>query len=185
MSSYTHFTDDELLKRLRAGDEQAFTEIYHRYWEKLLAIGFFHLQDKQSAEDVVHEVFISVWVRKADVVIASLPAYLGTAVKFAVFKSIIREKRRREIMNAGASALTTTTIEDNLDAKFMTDFLHGKVEQLPEKARIVFGYSRGHELSVKEIAQKMDLSPKAVEYHLTKALRALKTSLKKIKILFV
>lgn len=184
MSSYTSFTEDELLKRLRSGDDLAFTEIYNRYWERLLAIGYFHLQNKQSAEDIVHEVFMSLWIRKAELEISSVPAYLATAVKFTVFKSIAREKRRREISTAGYTSLATN-LEDKLDAKFMEDFVRGKVEQLPEKSKLVFEYSRDDELSVKEIAKKMDLTPKAVEYHLTKALRALRTSLKKIKIFFL
>ena len=69
MSKYTSYPDDELMKRLRSGDEGAFTEIYHRYWEQLLAIGFYHLRDKQSAEDIVHEVMLSLWKRKEELVI--------------------------------------------------------------------------------------------------------------------
>lgn len=174
-----------MVNRLRSGDEQAFTEIYNRYWEKLLAIGYFHTKDKQSAEDIVHEIMISLWSRRADLEIHSLEAYLATAVKFAVFKSIARDKKRRDILAGTVNDKFIADIEDKLDARFLQEYLHGTVEQLPEKAKLVFTYSRTEELSVAEIARKMDLSPKAVEYHMTKALRALRNKLREIKCFFI
>jgi DNA-directed RNA polymerase specialized sigma24 family protein len=98
MQDYSTFSDDQLVSRLRLGDEIAFTEIYNRNWEKLLAIGYYHTQDKQTAEDIVHEVMISLWSRKTVLEIRSLQSYLATAVKFAVFKAIARDKRRRNIL---------------------------------------------------------------------------------------
>ena len=63
----------------------------------------------------------------------------------------------------------------------MKEYLQGAIEELPEKARIVFRYSREEYLTVTAIADKMDLSPKAVEYHITKALKILREIVKKIK----
>ena len=177
--------DELLVSRLRTGDETAFTEIYHRYWEKLLAIAFFYTKDKQAAEDIVHEVMLSLWSRRSELNIQSLPAYLATAVKFAVFKSIARDRKRRDLLAGAPVQSSQADVEEKLDARFLEEYLQGTLEQLPEKARLVFMYSRTNELSVSEIAQKMDLSPKAVEYHMTKALRALRNTLRKIKLLFV
>ena len=185
MDNYHIFSEQELLKRLQSNDEQAFTEIYNRYWEKLLAIGFYFSHDKHVAEDIVHEVMMSLWIRKSDLDIQSLEAFLGTAVKFAVFKTISREKRRKELLAAHTSNTLVSDTEAKLDARFLQDYLNGVIEQLPEKAQLVFHYRRNEELSITEIAGKMDLSPKAVEYHLTKALKSLKATLGRIKMLFV
>ena len=185
MPTHISIPDDELVRRLRSGDELAFTEIYNRYWEKLLAIGYFHTKDKQAAEDIVHDVMMSLWSRKSELEIHSLEAFLATAIKFAVFKSIARDRKRRDFAARVPSDLSKTEIEDKLEARFIEEYLHGAVEQLPQKARLVFTYSRSEKLSVSEIARKMDLSPKAVEYHMTKALRALRNTLLKIKSLFI
>lgn len=185
MPEYTSIPDDQLVSRLRSGDEFAFTEIYNRYWEKLLAIGHYHTRDKQSAEDIVHEVMISLWSRKMDLEITSLQAYLATAVKFAVFKAITRDKRRRDLLNEAPGDKYSPDIEDKLEARFLQEYLQGAVEALPEKAKLVFTYSRTDELTISEIAKKMDLSPKAVEYHMTKALRALRNTLRKVKSFFI
>jgi len=185
MPEYTTLSEDQLIHRLRSGDERAFTEIYDRYWEKLLAIGYYFTQSKQAAEDIVHEVMISLWTRKNDVEIKSLHAYLGTAVKFTVFKEIARDRRRRDLLRKTDGSVYTADIQEKLEARFLEAYLQGVVEKLPEKARLVFTYSREHQLSVSEISKKMDLSPKAVEYHMTKALRALRNTLTKIKSLFI
>lgn len=178
-------TEEELLKRLQAGSEDAFTEIYNRYWEKLLAIAYYYMHNKQAAEDIVHEVMISLWMRKLELQINSLPAYLYTAVKFALFKSIARNKRRREIVEGQKPSEQYSDIEEKLDAKFLQYYMQDAIEKLPEKARLVFNYSRFEKLSISEIAGKMDLSPKAVEYHITKAIKSLKETLKKIKTFFI
>lgn len=185
MRNYSTLVEDELLQRLVSGDENAFTEIYNRYWEKLLAVGYYHMLDKQAAEDIVHEIMISLWSRKRDLRIQSLNAYLGAAVKFSVFKAIIRDKKRRELLSSQKFQEHISDIEDKLDAKFLEEYFHGSVQQLPEKAKLVFNLSRNQELSIADIAHKMDLSPKAVEYHMTKALKALKEKLQKIKSFFI
>ena len=58
------------------------------------------------------------------------------------------------------------------------------MEALPEKTKLVFRYSREDQLSVSEIAGKMDLSPKSVEYHITKAIKAIKDSIRRFNNIF-
>lgn len=178
-------SDNELLQQLERGEEAAFIEIYNRYWEKLLATGYYYTQDKQTAEDIVQEVLISLWTRKDNLKVQSLEAYLATAVRFAVFKAIARDRKRRELLAGKELAAHSWEVEEKLDARFLEEYLRGELEKLPEQARLVFTYRRQEELTIAEIAGKMDLSPKAVEYHMTKALRALKNAVQKIKSVFV
>ena len=178
-------TDDELLDRLREGDEEAFSGIYNRYWEKLLAVAFFHTREKQAAEDIVHDVMLSLWTRKSELHIQALNAYLAKAVKFAVFKAIIRGKKRKEHLSNPERSLDFSGIEEKLEAKFLDEYLQKTIDHLPGKTKLIFKYSRVEDLSISEIAQRTDLSPKAVEYHITKALRALREKLKKIKSFFI
>ena len=69
MPDYTTYNDNELLELLTNSDELAFTEIYNRYWEKLLAIGYYYLRHKQAAEDIVQEVMMSLWKRRNEIAI--------------------------------------------------------------------------------------------------------------------
>lgn len=185
MPAYNNLSEFELLKRLQSGDELAFTEIYSRYWEKLLAIAYYFSKDKYKAEDIVHDVMMSLWYRRGTVTIKTIESYLATAVKFAIFKSIAKEKRQNAILGEQTTQVDHIEIESRLDAKFMEEYLRARIEKLPLNAKLVFQYSREEKLTIKEIAGKMDLSPKAVEYHLTRALKALKKSISRIKFFFV
>lgn len=185
MRNYQMLTEEELVQQLRKGDEKAFAETYNRYWEKLLAIGFYHIRDKEAAEDVVHDVMMSLWTRRNHLKIDTLNAYLATAVKFSVFKAIARDKKKREFLNRQNVSAGVFDIEEKLDAKFLKEYLQTTVERLPEKTKLVFSQSRSEGLTITEIAHKLDLSPKAVEYHITKALRAIRNRLQKIKYFFV
>lgn len=88
MSALLSPDDVELLALVRAGDRDAFTTLYNRYWAQLLGIAYNHTRDKQSAEEVVQNLFIGLWNRRETLVIGNPANYLATAVKFAVFKNI-------------------------------------------------------------------------------------------------
>ncbi len=64
--------------------------------------------------------------------------------------------------------------EEIIQAKFLKEYVDGLVAGLPEQCRLVFVYSRDHQLSTKEIAETLHLSPKTVESHLTRALKTLR-----------
>jgi RNA polymerase sigma-70 factor (family 1) len=184
MAADTVLSDQELLALLKEGSEAAFTEIYHRYWERLLAVGYQYTHSKEAAEEVVHDVLLRLWKQRAEVEITSLPAYLGTAVKFSVFKSILKEKRRSQIRARLPQAELMSHEEEKIEARFLRDYLQGIIETLPEKCRLVFQYSREEFLTLSEIADRMNISQKTVESHMTKALRTLRHGLQRIQILF-
>jgi len=179
MINYSRLEDHDLLLLVQKGKEEAFREIYDRYWERLVAVGYYYTRNKPVTEEIVGDVHIGIWNKRADLTIHSLSAYLATAVKYSVFKAIVRDRRRQEILAGQQQPGPDTDTEEKLDARFLKDFLEGIVEKLPEKARLVFKYSREDQLSVAEIAEKMQLSPKSVEYHMTKALKTLREYIRK------
>lgn len=177
MGFYVNFSDQELLEELRLGNRVAFTELFNRYWKKLLAISYTYTKDRSSAEEIVQEVFIGLWNRKEQLSIKTPEAYLATAVKFSVFKSIHQQKRREELAMLNYQTELVALDEEKIHAKFLQEYIDGIVEQLPEKCRLVFKYSRNDGLSIPEIAAEMDIAEKTVEAHLTKALKTIKKDL--------
>jgi RNA polymerase sigma-70 factor (family 1) len=182
--NHTDPTDEVLLLQLRKGSSSAFEKIYHRYWKQLLAIAFHHVGNKVPAEEAVQEVFTSLWLRREQVVIGALSNYLATAVKFTVFSQLLKDTRRRRLLDQYYSAETEVYSDEWMHARFLEEYLQGVVEQLPEKCRLVFIYSRQEGMTIAEIADKMNISVKTAEAHLTKALSRLRESLKKVYFLF-
>lgn len=174
-------TDHDLLTFLREGREEAFAEIYRRHWEKLLAVGLHYTQCKELAEEVVHDVFLRLWLQRTSVEINSLPAYLATAVKFSVFKALLKERRRSQIRARLPLSEVVSNDDEKIEARFLQEYFQGIIETLPEKCRIVFRYSREDSLSLAEIAARMNISQKTVESHMTKALKTLRHGLAKLQ----
>jgi RNA polymerase sigma-70 factor (family 1) len=185
MQAFHQLTDASLTNLLKAGDESAFTEIYHRYWHKLLAIAYHYTKDKSASEEVLQEVFISLWERKTLVDIQCLNNYLATAVKFGVFKWLTRRRKHQEIDQSKLSPTLVSTDNDAIDARFLQDYINGIVEQLPEKCRLVFKYSRGAGMSIPEIAREMNIAQKTAEAHLSKALKTIRLQLGSKGALFI
>jgi len=178
MPEYRSYTDDHLASLLELGDESAFTEIYNRYWNKLLAIAYNHTKDKSAAQEIVQEVFLSLWNKRTEVEIKSINNYLATAIKFTVFKSYYRYNKRQESFRAKLNSPIYHLEEELIDAKFLQDYINGIVETLPQKCKMVFKLSREMGLTIPEIADAMEISTKTAEAHLTKALKVVRLNLK-------
>lgn len=164
-----------LVDLLSKDDEEAFTELYNRYWQKLFAIAYNRLAEVETAEDVVHDVFAGLWSNRHKLEIESLENYLATATKYLVLAKIKRKIKERSFADSMEStSVIEMSTESSLHYKQILERVNQEVEALPEKCRLIFKYSRNEGLSAKQIASRLHLSPKTVENQLNKALNRLK-----------
>jgi len=179
MYHYNSCSDHELIALLKEDDHAAFTEIYKRYWKKMLLIAWNHSHDKATSKDIVHDVFMGLWDRRNTVEILNLSAFLATSVKFSIFKFYQKESRRTELISQNYQFEELTNDEDKLDALFLNEYINGIVEEMPEKCRLVFSLSRDLGMKNAEIADKLNITEKGVEANLTRALKIIRAELKK------
>ncbi len=179
MTDYSTYDDNGLLKQLAADDEQAFSEIYNRYWKKLFAMAVNRIKSKADAEDVVHDVFAGLWHNRSRLQITTLENYLAVAVKYTILNVIRKKQYEKHYLETAMGTLNVETVaEDRLQYNWLLQKVQGEVEKLPEKCRLVFKYSRTKGMPVKEIAQQLRISPKTVENQLTRAIRQLRVAFK-------
>jgi RNA polymerase sigma-70 factor (family 1) len=178
--AYQLLTDEILLKLLKTSDEEAFREIYVRYWRTLFATAYRKVHVKEVAEELVQNIFLSLWEKKSTVTIEQLSAYLNTAVKYQVLnyiKTCIVKEKYAHLVKAKPELL-----EEDGDSMLvmheLSDAIDRAINQLPEKSRVIFQLSRFENRSIKEIADLLSVSEKVVEYHITKSLKALRLELK-------
>ncbi len=171
-------TNEMLLSQLAQGSEEAFMRIYEQYWQKVFSVAYNRLHNIQEAEDIVHDVFTSLWANRATSQIVLLENYLATATKYMVLNRIREAKKHPVYLRAVQDEALAPFIEDALHYRQILAIVHQAVEQLPERCRLVFQYSRDEGMSVKQIAKVMHISPKTVENQLTKALRQLRVSIR-------
>jgi RNA polymerase sigma-70 factor (family 1) len=179
LTSYATQSDQQLVSLLKDGDHKAYTEIYTRYWEKLFIVAHNRLKDSTEAEEVVQDVFYSIWKRRDTLELQySLTTYLSVAVKYQVInlQAKLHYKAVHEDIQYNTGQAVETT-ELWFAEKELKEQLKAAIDKLPEKCRIVFLKSREEHKSNAEIAAELDVSEKTVEAHITRALHTLKNSL--------
>jgi len=188
MHSYKAHTDEQLLSLLQDSDEGAFTELYHRYWDKLLARGITQLKSVEDAEELLHDIFVRLWKRRDTIRIRhSFHTYIAAILKYEVLKKLADRKKVKlqDLSESQDSSLVDYSTQQRLDFLELQERLEASVKQLPEKCRLVFRLSREEGLSGKEIARELQITPKTVENHINRALRALRSSLNLFLTLFL
>jgi RNA polymerase sigma-70 factor (ECF subfamily) len=175
---YLTLTDDALLSAFRSGDIAAYEEIYKRYWPILYGIALKQTSSKQDAEELVQNVFERNWKNRETIVIKNIGAYLTVSLRNIIidfFRQKNVEKRFQDNQDFEEDANLT---EDEVNRVQLLNLMDNLLQQLPEKTQIVFKLSRYEGKSIKDIAELMGLTDKAVEYHITQSIKHLKKFLK-------
>lgn len=183
--NYRVLEDEILMKLLKAGDEAALKEIYLRYWKSLYVAALKKVHSKEAAEEIVQNVMVGLWNKRATSDVRHLQHYLNTAVKYQVINYVkakmLREKKLQLVVSKQPSS--EETCEDALLLNELSVAIDQAVKQLPEKTQLVFKLNRFENHSVREISQHMNISEKAVEYHITKSLKTIRVHLKEFVLL--
>ena len=179
-SNLQHIPDNELWLMIIDGNVTAYAELYERYWQSLFETAYWHLFDKAAAKDIVQEVFVYCWQKRAQIQInESVAAYFRAAVRFKVLNYLKSEGAREKYQQLAAHALPTITynINDHMAMADLQASYRRELERLPDKMREVFIDSRDLGLSIEEIAQKRAISPQTVKNQLSAALKKLREGL--------
>lgn len=171
-------SDQSLLEMFQQGDRMAFNELYRRHWKELLDSAYKRLKDIGTAESIVQEVFVHLYVKRETLSIkVSLAAYLHTVLKNKVIdeirKQIVRNTYRQELFDRPPATLYED-VHSLLEEKELKEKIDGFVETLPIKCKEVFLLKQRKHLSNKAIAEKLQISEKTVEGHLTHARKCLR-----------
>lgn len=177
MSAIQILDDKALTDLLKDGNEQAFTEIYNRYWDRLYFIAHRLLKDTDSAEEIVQEVFLILWKKRESLVIQSLIQYLAAMTRYAVYRHCAKEKQLKENENTLGALNAGDIAEIDVDNKILLEIILNLSNKLPEKCRLVFQYNKLQDMSLADVAEQLNMSQKTAEGHLTKALRVIRGSL--------
>lgn len=164
-------------------DENSFFQLYECYWKKLYQIALKYLGDQFEAEEVVQELFTSLWQRKDTLVLQreTVENYLVRSVRFKIARIYKDELRKAGKINELKAE--QVSFHNGTEKQVLYHFLKQDIEKLvvllPERCKDIYNLSRERGLNNKEIALGLSISEKTVENQLTKALSFLRNGLKK------
>ena len=171
--------DKALIIALKNGDEEAFTSLYHRYCNKVYKFCSLYFTNNSSAEEVVQEVFIKLW---------DIRSYVNEnenleGLLFIITRNMVFDNTRKYFnesfyhISILAAYDKAYDIEEELHAKDLKVYIDRLVNELTPRQKEIFCMSRYEHLSYKEIAEKLNITPKTVERHINDALKYLKKNI--------
>lgn len=187
MKNFKTNSDEGLVKLLKQQQFGAFEEIYLRYWKRLYSSAFKRVQSREVAEELVQDIFTSLWVKRETLAIEILSAYLFTAIKYKVINYLEKEMSRKtysEFQIQSAIRVSNST-EEMVLLNELNMALEKEIQKLPPKRQQIFKMSREEHLSIKQVASNLGISEKTAENQLGKALKMLKINLRHFNIFFV
>ncbi len=180
--------ENNIIERLRRGEEDAFRYIYDTYYGYLCAIAKGYLSDNEAAETVVGDVIYNIWEMRENLNIhTSLRSYLIRSVKNRSINYLQQEYISKEISINSLPEYTEIEsfyfiekehpLEKVLESE-LEKTIAAAIGNLPEECRTAFILSRIYNKKYDEIADQMGISVNTVKYHIKNALSKLRLELK-------
>jgi RNA polymerase sigma-70 factor (family 1) len=162
------------LRIARFGDQQAYKELFTSFYSYLFHFALGIVKSKESAEEVVSDIFIKIWEkREALEKISNLKVYLYVATRNIAFDYADKQKR------SATNSIDEFQVEfqsryfDPEQLLITTDMMtliEGEIDKLPPRCKIIFKLVKEDNLKYKEVAEILDISVKTVENQLAIAL---------------
>lgn len=176
------------IRYLKTGSQKAFKEVYQEHYSGLYRYAMSYLKNEEEVKNIIQEVFILFWNKKNELEdFTNLKAYLVASLKYLLWNEI--RKKRRLAVRKEASTENILELDLHIETLDQTPIsflctneiytiLYHTLEEQGVQTKEIFILNREVNLSYQEIALRLDISTKSVEYHISKALRALRIALK-------
>lgn len=172
--------EKELILKLMKGDKIAFSHLFSFYKSQVLYYCVHFVRDKEIAEDITQDIFLTIWEKKEELrVESSFSAFLYTIARNRIYdmfrslstRSVLYEKLMEQAIDY------VDDVEKSLEEKNLRELIAQAMEQLSPRQREIFELSRSKGLSHKEIAEQLGLSVFTVQDHIKHALEKIRTYL--------
>lgn len=159
-------------------DYAAFQSLFLKMYSPLCQFCVKFVGVNEVAEELVSDVFYTIWKNRDRIIVASPKAYLFTAVRNRGYDYLRKIKKSVWCDLDRASEVTDTTdSEDRLIGKELSEQIDLAITNLPKQCRLIFELSRDHGMKYKEIASMLNIGIKTVETQIGRALKHLRKSL--------
>jgi len=170
-------TQNELISLIQDGDIRAFDEFYKQNWRSLYQMAYHSTGSVEDAKDLVQNVFINFWDARYSINVSQYhPSYLFTSLRNGIInlykKDAVKKRSLEELLHFDNEPLHTN--EDYYIAKELAQSINKRVEELPKKMQRVFMLSRYEHLSINEISEALNITPRTVKNQLSSALKILR-----------
>lgn len=177
------FIDNERFRRLLiAQPEKAITILYEKYYHILVDVAESYVHDRKAAEDIVQETFIHVWERHRNLGQPNERSIEHYLIRVVRNKSITcynkRLRQRTSDMSGHRFPAQETSTEMQMIGLEISREIRSVIQAFPARERQCLLMKIDEEITAQQIADRLNVSRKAVERSLTSAYKRLRKCLK-------
>ena len=143
------------------------------------------VRSTEATEEIVQDLFITLWQKRASLAINNLPSYLYSAIKNKVLNYVQSEEVRKKHWNYYSRFIPHNDLatDVNVEMNELINSIEKEINRLPAKSKKIVELNSFEGRSITEIANLLHLSEKAIQYHLTRSIKRLRLHLKNLTII--
>jgi RNA polymerase sigma-70 factor (family 1) len=174
------YSDEELMQEIKADNMFAFDLLYKKYCKRVYKFGYSILKSPEESENLMQDVFLSLWENRQKVEKDSSVKSFVFTITYNTAISIIRKKARESRFIEYLKSLQEITEEPvnvKLEYNELTTKLDEIINTLPQRQKEVYLLHRVEGLKYNEIAERLNISVKTIETHMSRALKTIREKL--------
>lgn len=161
-------------------EEEVFTSLFSSHADSLINFIYYKSGNRLAAEDIMQEAYVKLWKECAKVGLEKAKSFLYTVANNTFLNQVKHNKVVLKFEKRGHSQITNESPQYLLEEAEFKAKLEGAIAALPEDQRVVFLMNRIDKMKYREIAEHLNLSVKAIEKRMHKALVELRKVSKKL-----
>jgi len=175
-------SDDEnlLLSKISTGDELAFRFLFDRYRSQVYSYALKLVKVDIYAEEILHDVFLKIWLHPDPEIIENVEHYLKTITKNLTL-NLLRRQNLEVLTNLYLCADWQEGHEDTenlISLNESTQILNQAIALLTPQQKLVYKLCKQDGLKYAQVAKQLAISPLTVKTHMQHILRFLRAYLK-------
>ena len=181
-----NINDKIILSELRKGNKDVFQAVFNQYYPLLAKFAHRYIYEEDICEDLIQDVFATLWEKRNNLEIASLKSYLYTAIKNKCLGYLrhlnVRDKHEVFLIEAYFESSGEVLVHSELAGK-----IKKILSELPDNMRHIFEQKYLNGLTAAEIAEDLNVSTNTVNTQLKRAKKKIRMELlnQGIKVLFL
>lgn len=170
-----------ILMKISRGDANAFAVLFNFYKNKVYGYAIAILQTEKSAEEIVQDVFIKIWIKRENLTtIENFGAYLRTVSRnetLNALKHVAITQKHEELTIKYTNEFDLST-ENTIQFRETKQILESAIQKLPPQQKLIYTLCHIDGIKQKDVAEKLNISPLTVKVHLREAIKSIKSYLK-------
>lgn len=172
--------EKSLVSKLKEDDAKSFDTLFNIYSNKLFRFAFSLLKNEEDAKEIVQETFFRIWNKRKDIDSSKSFKSFLFSISYNLIIDQLRFKLKDKKFRDSLENYFKNQInfqDNNTDYNILKKEIEDVINKLPERRRQIYLLSREHGLSHKEIAEKLNITPKTVENQIGLTLKHIKSFL--------